>query len=119
VFAPWCDALSKSLAEGRPLPLDDLVKTSLFKASSLAGTEATSFGLGWPDTSFPLLSQGDHPTLGTPCWYLHPCETEAAVGEVMREVSEDGWTDEERLVRWLETWFMVVGTVICVAPSNR
>ena len=92
------------------------MNTSLFRVSSLAGTELTPFGLGPPDSAFPLLTQGDHPTLGTPCWHLHPCETEAAVCEVMREVLHEEWTDSERLVRWLEAWFMVLSTVVFVGP---
>ncbi|KAJ6614323.1 hypothetical protein B0H10DRAFT_2045703 [Mycena sp. CBHHK59/15] len=95
-------------ASGSPLPLDDLLQTTLFRGLAFEGTEHTSFGLGMPTTNFPLLSQGDHPTLGTPCWYLHPCQSAAAVGELMHELGE------QRLERWLETWFMVLGTVVNV-----
>lgn len=74
--------------------------------------ETTSFAVNLPTSSFPLLSQGDHPTLGSPCWYFHPCETSVSVGEVMKEVARDEWTEDEYLVRWIETWFMVLGTVV-------
>jgi ubiquitin-like-conjugating enzyme ATG10 len=88
------------------------MKTSLFHASVFQDMESSSFGLSQPDSTFPLLSQGDHPTLGTPAWYFHPCETTVSVGEVMAEFSSDNWTHDEWLVGWLEAWFMILGTVV-------
>jgi ubiquitin-like-conjugating enzyme ATG10 len=98
--------------DGSPLSLTDILKTSLFRRFALEGTDTTSFGVSLPASSFPLLSQGDHPTLGTPCWYFHPCETSASVGEVMKEVMQDDWTESQRQVRWMEAWFMVLGTAV-------
>jgi len=34
----------------------------------------------------------------------------------MSEVQEDGWTEDMRLVRWLEAWFMVVGSIVDLKP---
>ncbi|KAJ7700006.1 hypothetical protein B0H17DRAFT_1048224 [Mycena rosella] len=93
-------------ASGSPLVLDDLVQTTLFRRFAFEGTESTSFAVSLPTSAFPLLSQGDHPTLGTPCWYFHPCQSAAAVDEIMDELGE------QRLMRWMETWFMVIGTVV-------
>ena len=104
-------ALHAHLIDGSPLSLRDLVQTSFFRAPALEGTEATPFSLGLPGASFPLLSYGDHPATGLPCWYLHPCETASAVEEVMSEVKEAGWTEEMLLSRWLEARIMIVGTV--------
>jgi ubiquitin-like-conjugating enzyme ATG10 len=60
---------------------------------------------------FPLLSQGDHPTLQVPCWYFHPCETGAAVGELLAAGKQD--VVERREAReWLETWMAMLGTVV-------
>ncbi|KAJ7179247.1 hypothetical protein C8R46DRAFT_887406 [Mycena filopes] len=92
-------------ASGAPLPLDDLVRTTLFHRFAFEGTESTTFAVSLPGSAFPLLSQGDHPTLGTPCWYFHPCESAAAVDEIMTELGE-------KARGWLETWFMVLGTVV-------
>ncbi|KAF8224822.1 hypothetical protein L208DRAFT_1309057, partial [Tricholoma matsutake] len=97
---------------GSPLALDDLLRSTLFQPFAFEKTEASRFALTRPSSSFPLLSQGDHPTLGTPCWYLHPCQSADAVEEVMKEVQQDGWVEESRLVRWLEAWFMILGTTI-------
>ncbi|KAJ7179916.1 hypothetical protein C8R43DRAFT_971142 [Mycena crocata] len=93
-------------ASGSPLALDNLVNTTLFRRFAFEGTEGTSFALSLPGSAFPLLSQGDHPTLGTPCWFFHPCQSAAAVDEIMGEL----W--ERRLERWMETWFMVLAGVV-------
>ncbi|KAL8292493.1 hypothetical protein RQP46_001105 [Phenoliferia psychrophenolica] len=99
---------------GSPLPLGDILSSSIFHARS--ATPAYPFTTLEPANDdddeprpAPFLSQGDHPTLGTPAWFLHPCETEAIVKEVLegRESPDDGWERE-----WLETWFMVVGSVV-------
>jgi ubiquitin-like-conjugating enzyme ATG10 len=69
-------------------------------------------------TPFPLLTQGDHPVLGTPCWYLHPCETSTAISEILAETIGDTWDDSSEenhsqcLVKWLEAWFLVVSSVL-------
>lgn len=97
-----------------PLSLTKLVRTSLFHLFGFEHTEVNSFGLNRPQSSFPLLSQGEHPVLGTPCWYLHPCETQNSVNELMAEVEHEPLSEEARLTRWLEIWFMVVGTVVDV-----
>jgi len=99
-------------SNGSPLPLTGILKTSLFRQFAFEGTDTTSFSVSLPASSFPLLSQGDHPTLGTPCWYFHPCETSAYIGEVMKEVMQDDWTESQRQVRWMEAWFMVLGTAV-------
>ncbi|KAG6895530.1 hypothetical protein C0992_000836, partial [Termitomyces sp. T32_za158] len=93
---------------GSPLPLADLVHTTLFHPLAFEHTEFSTFGITRPQSSFPLLSQGDHPTLGIPCWYLHPCATNQAVDELMAETGAADSEDVEivRLRWWLETWFM-------------
>ncbi|KAJ7744520.1 hypothetical protein DFH07DRAFT_834606 [Mycena maculata] len=95
-------------ASGSPLALDDLVQTTLFHRFAFEGTQNTSFAVALPGSAFPLLSQGDHPTLGTPCWYFHPCQSAAAVDEIVAELGE------QRVVgqRWIEKWFMVLGSVV-------
>jgi ubiquitin-like-conjugating enzyme ATG10 len=90
--------------------LTELINTTLFHPFDR--TDATSFALSLEGSSFPLLSQGDHPTLGTPCWYLHPCQTAASVGEIMKEVESQEWTEDQRLLRWMEAWFMVLGSIV-------
>ncbi|KAG6855120.1 hypothetical protein C0991_006049 [Blastosporella zonata] len=90
-----------------PLALADLVHTTLFHPFAFEHTEMSTFGITRPASSFPILSQGEHPTLGTPCWYLHPCATDKAVTELMTETDAEG---DVKVVRWLSVWFMVLGT---------
>lgn len=112
----FCKACSIRLishpVDGAPLSLDGILQTSIFKLKRPSGSETTSFALTLPSASFPLLSQGDHPILGTPCWYFHPCETDTAVNEFMAEVEQADWSGEMRLVRWLELWLMIVGSIL-------
>lgn len=97
---------------GAPLSLPDVLRTSLFKANACDEVAISTYAISLPTSTFPLLSYGDHPTLGTPFWYFHPCETTEAVEELMREVAEDGLPESAKLVRWLELWFMVVCSVV-------
>jgi ubiquitin-like-conjugating enzyme ATG10 len=82
--------------------LDDVISTSLFRPFAFGGVENNGISLTLPASSFPLLSQGDHPTLGTPCWYLHPCETASAVRELL----------EEEPLNVIEKWMLIVGNVV-------
>ncbi|TFK75985.1 hypothetical protein BDN72DRAFT_831426 [Pluteus cervinus] len=104
-------------ANGSPLSLDEIMQCNVFKLGAFEGTERSTFALTIPDSSFPLLSQGDHPVLGTPCWYLHPCQASQAVDELVAEITDESGESKDglkvqNLASWLETWFMVVGTVI-------
>ncbi|EKM59638.1 uncharacterized protein PHACADRAFT_86031, partial [Phanerochaete carnosa HHB-10118-sp] len=96
-------------SNGVPLTLEEIVLSSMFLRSALPGTRRTSFALETPDSSFAMLSQGEHPTLNTPCWYLHPCHTAEVVDEIMKE-ADCGNVD--RSLRWLEAWFMVLANVV-------
>ena len=95
-------------ADGAALALSEITSTPLFRSEVFPDAQ-TTFGIQDATASFSLLSQGEHPTTGVPCWYLHPCHTEQVVGEIMHEVQTD---DTSRDLRWLEAWFMVVGNVI-------
>ena len=86
------------------------MQTSFFKLEPPNGSEATNYSLTLPTKSFPVISHGEHPTTGLPCWYFHPCESEKAVNEFMQE--ED--TEAGSLGRWLEIWLMIVGSILNV-----
>ncbi|TRM67976.1 hypothetical protein BD626DRAFT_480410 [Schizophyllum amplum] len=98
---------------GSPLRIDDLVRTSLFRPAAFETTERNSFAVTPSASTFPLLSQGDHPILGTPCWYLHPCETATALREIVSELQcDDGDSRERCLTRTLKAWFMVLSSIV-------
>jgi len=105
--------------DGTALPLQEVVKTSLFRSEVLpesATTEPHAIVLG--GSQFPLLSFGDHPVLGMACWYFHPCETARAVNEILEAAKgetpqEDQDASEcDFLLKWLEAWFLVLGTIV-------
>ena len=93
--------------DGAPLTLEDIVRTPLLRHERLPELERTAHSLTPPDAAFSVLSQGEHPSTGRPAWYLHPC----GLPTVMDELTRDANTDVDGL-RWLEMWFMVVGSVV-------
>ncbi|KAI0069069.1 hypothetical protein BV25DRAFT_1845061 [Artomyces pyxidatus] len=110
-------------SNGSPLSLTDILKTTLLHETLPEG-EVTSFGLTPAETSFPVVSQGDHLTLGTPSWYIHPCgmplAMEEVTSEIMAEAMAEGVLEEVRSeddvgVRWMEVWFMILGNMVDLA----
>ena len=93
--------------------MQEILRAPLFWPQVLPEARVSAFALPLPDSAFSLLSQGDHPTLGIPCWYLHPCHTGEVVEEIMQELEYD---EAERSVRWLETWFMVMANLVRFGP---
>ncbi|KAL1709220.1 hypothetical protein EV121DRAFT_253348 [Schizophyllum commune] len=107
-------------ARGSPLRVDDLIRTSLFRPSAFDATTRNSFAITPSASAFPLLSQGDHPVLGTPCWYIHPCETATALNEIMSEMRyDDGGSRERRLKRTLEAWFMLLSSIVNLQHGTK
>ncbi|EIN10704.1 hypothetical protein PUNSTDRAFT_65754, partial [Punctularia strigosozonata HHB-11173 SS5] len=101
-----------SNAHGVPLNLDNVVRIGLLRSDAVQDAHRTVFALTRPSAPFPLLTQGDHPVRGFPAWYLHPCETAAAVNEIVGELNQDAVSDLDRDVRWLEAWFVLLGNVV-------
>ncbi|EIW61738.1 uncharacterized protein TRAVEDRAFT_163229 [Trametes versicolor FP-101664 SS1] len=100
--------LNKS--SGSPLVLDQIVQSTLFRRNALPSSDGNTFGLTLPGSNLSLLSQGDHPTLGTPSWYFHPCHTSEVVGEIL--AASEGTQPGDELLRWMEVWFMVMSNVV-------
>ncbi|KAL4241581.1 Ubiquitin-like-conjugating enzyme Atg3/Atg10 [Abortiporus biennis] len=98
-------------SNGTPLTLDEIVQSPLFRRGFLPN-RSNNFALEAPDSSFAMLSQGDHPTLNTPCWYFHPCHTSEVMSEIMKELDMEGRAEEEWLGQWIESWFMVIGNFV-------
>ncbi|KAJ3559834.1 hypothetical protein NM688_g97 [Phlebia brevispora] len=95
-------------SDGVGLSLEEIMSTPLFRPHVFPDTQ-TSHGVDVPGSAFALLSQGDHPTLDVPCWYLHPCHTAEVIDEILEEVKVNPSESSER---YLEAWFMVVGNMI-------
>ena len=86
-------------------------RSNFFRPGVLPQSERTSFALQLPTSQFPLLSQGEHPSTGTPCWYFHPCETETALRELL-EADRETRVIEDEIVRLMELWFLLLGNVV-------
>lgn len=98
--------------DGAPVPLDAILATKFFHFQVTKTVKRTPHSLDLLDENgeqvpFPLLSQGDHPTLNTPCWFLHPCETPTAMAELLRELSSP-----HSPVDWLDSWLALISTVL-------
>uniref|UniRef100_A0A3B3YS26 Ubiquitin-like-conjugating enzyme ATG10 n=1 Tax=Poecilia mexicana TaxID=48701 RepID=A0A3B3YS26_9TELE len=59
--------------------------------------------------NFPLnaISQQEHPLLGQPFFFLHPCRTEEFMGLVLQAAQDQG-----RPVNYVLSWLSVVGPVV-------
>ena len=98
--------------EGVQLTLDQLLQVGVFRFDPSAKFDKTTFGLSVPGSAFPLLSQGDHPVLGTRCWCFHPCENSAAVNELVNEAVSPDASEDDRLRCWMKMWFLVLGSIV-------
>ena len=109
------------LAGGSPLSLGRLIQTNLFKLDALVGASMHETHIEPRESTlplnqergavFPLLSQGEHPTLQIPCWYFHPCETGVAVGELLA-IGIQNAAERRTLCHWLEAWMAMLGVVV-------
>ncbi|GAA5931932.1 hypothetical protein JCM3775_000081 [Rhodotorula graminis] len=102
----WFEAHQSS---GTPLSLEQVLRSTLFHdGHGLSSGDAT-----------PFVSQADHPATGRPSWFLHPCETEGIVAEVLeggraergheREGERRSDPDDDE---WFASWLTVVGAVV-------
>jgi ubiquitin-like-conjugating enzyme ATG10 len=58
------------------------------------------------------LSLVDHPVTGTPVYFLHPCRTQDAVGDILDRSSSRGTTGERAGLEWLMVWLGVMGAAV-------
>lgn len=97
--------------DGAALPLSEIMQTTFFSGDVLpSDAQVTPHGISFHNSNFPVLSIGDHPVLNEPYWYLHPCQSSAAVDELMRAKPQRD--DEDSLLSWLETWFLVLRSIV-------
>lgn len=118
-----------SLSSGAPTPLADLLASALVRPPASVALSAAEHGaLHLPaeepgGADFPLLSLAEHPATGETVWALHPCHLADAVDEILAadERAQDGAADAvgegvarapPSSARWLQTWLMVVGSVV-------
>jgi ubiquitin-like-conjugating enzyme ATG10 len=110
-------AESNELAAGSALTLAEILTSSLFHAASsevFVRDNSSTYATTQEDNDetdenehFPAISQGEHPSTGTPCFFLHPCETSTALSDILA-----GEQSSSTPLRILECWFMIVGSVL-------
>ncbi|GAA5984259.1 hypothetical protein JCM10908_006113 [Rhodotorula pacifica] len=129
----WLEAYRRN---GAPLSLVEILHSSIFVRPDRQSEMTPALQQASNDsapTPPVLLSQADHPATGHYYWFLHPCETEAMVNEVLESTTgaaehaaedlpdaneqlEDLETGSPRSRRWamewLEAWLMVVGSLV-------
>lgn len=89
------------------MTLTDLQTSTLFHSFPSPDLDAP--------TALPFLSQADHPVTARPAWFLHPCETEGVVAELMSARDGEQSEDEEgtdEATRWFECWLAVVASAV-------
>lgn len=93
-----------------PIDLESLARSSFFRVNSseypLSNMKPEGQAASDGPAVFPSISQGEHPEIRAPCFFLHPCETASVLEEILPGSSEVG------PLEILQTWFMLVGTVI-------
>lgn len=55
-----------------------------------------------------IVSQNDHPVLGTPCWYIHPCDTRSLINTMTFDPLD-----------YIKVWLSVYGPIVkCSIPTS-
>lgn len=103
--------------DGSLVPLECLMKSSFFYVGvSEYPLNTLNDGTDEPANTteereaahFPAISQAEHPQTGLPCFYLHPCETSAALQDVLSNEQDNRFTP----LQFIETWFMLISTLL-------
>ncbi|GAA6022322.1 hypothetical protein JCM11491_005263 [Sporobolomyces phaffii] len=121
----WFQVFDRS---GAPCTLAEIATSTLFERPS---SEPLSYPLSTlvdasresdaVDRPRPFVSQSEHPVTGRMSWFLHPCETQAMVLEVLSSCFTHDeavtMTRDEWASKWIETWWMVVASVVNLRDS--
>lgn len=108
-----------SSGSGTPATLENLIALGMIRppASAISDKLGIAVELVPPavdGATFPLLSLTEHPVTGEMMWALHPCHLTEVVEEILAtEVATCAVG-----VRWLETWLMVVGSVVDLSTRS-
>ena len=87
------------------------------RAEHVAYADALAAAHGGPrtgaDTAAAYITSGEHPVLGTPFWFLHPCRTAPAMA---RLAALPAWHRAHYLAAWLSWAAPMVGLAVDVSP---
>uniref|UniRef100_A0A3Q2NRC0 Ubiquitin-like-conjugating enzyme ATG10 n=1 Tax=Fundulus heteroclitus TaxID=8078 RepID=A0A3Q2NRC0_FUNHE len=91
------------VSEGKSLTLEEMW-----------GTIHPNFRLCLRNSPLNAISQQEHPLLGQPFFFLHPCRTEEFMGPVLQVAQDQG-----RPVNYVLSWLSVVGPVVGLDVSLK
>lgn len=62
----------------------------------------------------PVLSQGEHPFTRRPAYFVHPCETQTMLEEILSATTGPSDLDSDNTTSFetLKTWLMLVHSVV-------
>ena len=87
--------------DGLPLPLEVVTHDAEFPGSNGRST---------------FIAMEEHPVLGTPFAFLHPCETAAAMQLLQAHIPTDGSVLEAKVPRYLASWLSLVQPLTGISP---
>lgn len=109
---------------GSPLPLNDLVRSTLFRTrpdeyplSTLDETTQKGRDTGDDQAHLPAITQMEHSNVpGLMCYSLHPCETAATLAEILlpNESNPHATDVPHSPLKILQAWFMLVSTIVAI-----
>ncbi|KAM4556715.1 ubiquitin-like-conjugating enzyme ATG10 isoform 3-T3 [Fundulus diaphanus] len=97
------DDMDEEDDEGKSLTLEEIW-----------GTIHPNFRLCLRNSPLNAISQQEHPLLGQPFFFLHPCRTEEFMGPVLQVAQDQG-----RPVNYVLSWLSVVGPVVGLDVSLK
>ncbi|XP_035993718.1 ubiquitin-like-conjugating enzyme ATG10 isoform X2 [Fundulus heteroclitus] len=97
------DDMDEEDDEGKSLTLEEMW-----------GTIHPNFRLCLRNSPLNAISQQEHPLLGQPFFFLHPCRTEEFMGPVLQVAQDQG-----RPVNYVLSWLSVVGPVVGLDVSLK
>jgi len=99
-------------SSGSPIPLSSIIRSNILCLYSLP-SDVSSPSTPPAGSCFPVLILAEHPTLGTLSWHIHPCNTSAAVHEL---VAERPFSTVDHSLHWLKSWLLLISTVVNMTP---
>jgi ubiquitin-like-conjugating enzyme ATG10 len=88
--------------DGRPLPSSAVTRDVQFPGSTGRST---------------FVAVEEHPVLGTPFSFLHPCETAAAM-QLLQAQLRPAATAEKKMPRYLASWLSLVQPLTGISPLD-
>lgn len=103
-----------SLASADGTALDFAAEVAYADALAAAHGGPTSEGTSEGTSPNAFITSGEHPALGVPFWFLHPCRTAAVMAQLATLAA---WSHTHYLASWLSWAAPMVGLTIDVSSA--